>query len=371
VFPLSSQGTERDPRPVEPAGAVAAAFDSHSLVLIADVHGVRELADAIIDVAGHPDFPKKAQSIVIEAGNALYQDTLDRYIAGEDVPLADLRLVWRNHTCSALGPMDSSNVERLLAAVRKRNANLPPGQRLRVLAGDPPIDWKQVGSRADVSKWLAQRDLHYAGIVESQVLERGHKALLIIGGAHVDRGPLAGKDSRRGLMLQILEDKYPGKTFVVLPHEGFAERNRELEAKLADWPRPSLATLKGTWLAQLPAGGAVQDIMIGPKSKRTVPALRKTLADKGDAYLYLGPVADLTMEERSPDLFRDADYVAELKRRHKIAQGRELDAEALLLPRPVKWIDNFSTPPTAGPGPQPVRLPFPGNTQNKDTTKRK
>jgi hypothetical protein len=36
----------------------------------------------------------------------MYQDTLDRYIAGEDVPLAKVQLVWRNTTqimCSLSG----------------------------------------------------------------------------------------------------------------------------------------------------------------------------------------------------------------------------------------------------------------------------
>jgi hypothetical protein len=367
---LGSTGAaaDREPRPIEPTGALLAAFDRQPLLLISDVHGVRELADAIIALVRHRDFPKKAQAIVIEAGNALYQNILDRYVAGDHVSLDELRHVWRDHTCSALGPMDSSNVERLVTAVREVNAKLPADRRIRVLAGDPPINWQRVTTRADVSKWLAERDVHYARIVDEQVLQKGIKALLIIGGAHVDRGQLAERDPRRGVMLQILEDKHPGKTFVVLPHEGFADRNRELEAKLSRWPRPSLAMLKDTWLGDLPKGGVVQDVMIGPDGKRALPVQRKTLADKGDAYLYLGPIAELTMEDRSPELFRDAVYVAELRRRHRIAHGREMDAGALLKPRPTKWIDNFSPSAKAKPGPQPIRLPFPPRS---DTIRKK
>jgi hypothetical protein len=257
--------------------------------------------------------------------------------------LDELRPAWRDHTCSALGPMDSANMERLFVAVRQANAALPKERRIRVLAGDPPIDWAKVRTRDELQKWLEQRDKSYAEIVEREVLAKGRRALLIIGGAHLERGPLP-PGTEGGMMLERLERQYPGQTFVVVPHEGFRDQNDALEPRLATWPRPALALLAGTWLGDVPAGGAVEDVMIGPDGQVAAPP-RDTLADKADAYLYLGPIESLTMEARSPELFRDRAYVDELDRRHKLASGRPLDREKLLRPRPKKWADNFRWPP--------------------------
>ena len=74
--------------------------------------------------------------------NSLYQPILDRYIAGEDIPFTEARKVWRN---TAQQMCDSSGFfEQLFLLVRKINQRLPPGKKLRVLAGDSPVDWDQL-----------------------------------------------------------------------------------------------------------------------------------------------------------------------------------------------------------------------------------
>lgn len=52
------------------------------------------------------------------------------------------------------------------------------------------------------------------------------------------------------LLLQILDEKYPGQTYVVQVHTGFvdAQCNTDIEANLAGWTTPALAPVKGTWL---------------------------------------------------------------------------------------------------------------------------
>jgi hypothetical protein len=232
------------PRPVDPWKGILEAFDRQPLVAMSEAHGVVEQAAFIAALIRRPEFPGKVRTIVLEAANAKYQGTIDRYVAGETVSLPELRRVWRDHTCSALGPMDSSNVERFFATVRAVNRKLPAGRRLRVLAGDPPIDWSRVQTREELSRWLAMRDRHYAGIVEREVLNRGQKALLIIGGAHLSREPLPGDDPAAGVMLQILERKHPGKTFVVALHEGLGTQGAA-ESQMASWPKPSLLLPKG------------------------------------------------------------------------------------------------------------------------------
>lgn len=91
----------------------------------------------------------------------------------EPVNDADLRLVWRNTTQSPLETWDEPVYEQFFRRVRAVNWTLPPGQRIRVLLGDPPIDWSTITTRQQVFSFLMQRDSHAASVVEQQVLARG------------------------------------------------------------------------------------------------------------------------------------------------------------------------------------------------------
>ena len=62
----------------------------------------------------------------MECGNWLYQSTLDRYIARQDVPFTEVRKAWRNTTQTMCGT--SGFFEQLFPLVRKINKELPPGK---------------------------------------------------------------------------------------------------------------------------------------------------------------------------------------------------------------------------------------------------
>ena len=51
----------------------------------------------------HPEFAGLVNDIVVEAGNSLYQDVMDKFVAGEDVPYDALRRVWQD-TTQPIGP---------------------------------------------------------------------------------------------------------------------------------------------------------------------------------------------------------------------------------------------------------------------------
>ena len=46
----------------------------------------------------HPEFAGLVNEIVVEAGNSLYQNVMDKFVAGEDVPYHALRCVWQDTT---------------------------------------------------------------------------------------------------------------------------------------------------------------------------------------------------------------------------------------------------------------------------------
>jgi hypothetical protein len=105
----------------------------------------------IRELVSHREFA--AGCLVIEFGNALYQELLDAYIGGEEVPPAEIRQVSLNTTQSAHqqrgDPWDAVIYAELLATIRGLNR---AGRCLRVLAGDPPVDWSNVENRDDLSR---------------------------------------------------------------------------------------------------------------------------------------------------------------------------------------------------------------------------
>jgi transposase len=135
------------PSPEPAVPAILAAFDQYEVVGMTEAHGDKDVDDFIFSLIRTPAFLEKLNDIAVKCGNSLYQPILDRYIAGEDVPFTEVRKVWRNTT----QPMCdlSGFFEQLFPLVRAINQKLPPEKRLRVLAGDPPIDWDQIKTDHD------------------------------------------------------------------------------------------------------------------------------------------------------------------------------------------------------------------------------
>src|SRR5258706_11194135 len=159
-------------------------FATRPLVALGEVHMLQDEADFISALLHHPAFPATVQVIVVEFGNARYQAVVDRFIAGEPIAARDLRPVWRDFFGWGF---DAPIYEQFFRTVRAINRTLPPAQRLRVLLGDPPMDWSEIPPGADVTSLMQQRDAHYAHVVETQVLAPGHHGLMIAGLSHFVR----------------------------------------------------------------------------------------------------------------------------------------------------------------------------------------
>ena len=147
-----------------------------------EAHDQKDLDDFILSLIRTPAFADKVNDIEVECGNSLYQSILDRYIAGEDVAFTEARKVWRNTTQPMCG--SSGFFEQLFPLVRAINQKLSPGKRLRVLAGDPPIDWQQVKSADDIRKF-GSRNPTIASVMEKEVLAKHRKALMLFGTFHL------------------------------------------------------------------------------------------------------------------------------------------------------------------------------------------
>jgi len=328
--PVPSNGTE----------ALVRAFEKSSLVALGETHQVQEIHDFIGLLIRHPEFPSNANDIVVEWGNALYQDILDRYISGEKVSLSEFRQVWRNTTSGPLGSWDAPVYEHFFTVVRSANKKLAPSRRLRILAGDPPIDWAKVKGHDEILSFLKQRDTHFASVVEKEVLAKGRKALLIMGSGHLFRNRLYHELELFNTNVQkLLEQSRPGEMFIVMLHVGFSDKDGSLEQRLASWPRPSLALLRGTWLGALEPGSFLSQRRVNRVMHDAYPGTK--LQDLANAYLYLGPRDSLTRSRPSPNLYRkDQAYLRELQRRRELEVGMPLDLKSFLQERPKKYFNN-------------------------------
>jgi hypothetical protein len=290
-------------RPAVPG--IIDALEDHRLIAIGEVHRNEQVHDVLVAVVRDTAFLPGGGDVVVEWGNARYQSVMDRYITGERVSRPELVPVWRE-TVNIL-VWDAPVYERLFATIREVNARRPSGRRLRVVLADPPIDWAAIRDQASWERIAAARDRYAAGVVEREVLARGHHALLIFGSGHVQRERAFDRFGEPGRPRQpnladLLESRHPGATLFVLADW----MTPQLDARLARWRAPALARLQGTWLG---------NVSVGP------PTDTPRLEDLGDAFLYLGPTSSITTSMPRPEIYCNTTYLRELKRRDAIQGG--------------------------------------------------
>jgi len=289
-----------------------AQFEGADVVALGEIHGTKEDADLRLRLIRQPNFRKKVRFIVIEFGNSLHQEILDQYIRGIDVPAAEISKVWRDTTqLEADTPITSP----FLAEVRSVNKGLADRLKLRVLAGDPPIDWSRIKNREDWRSIASTRDSFAAELVGREVLEKGHKALVIYGAGHVWRNARGGPIPADSTLVPLLDRKYPGRICAVLPIAGGVYPDtQKVEDLLRTTERPVLLPLKGT-----PFGALDPNEFIGERLHlpfRLFPPGAQ-LAEVADACVYRGQTPDTT-GSANPAVEADPAYAAEIARRRSL-----------------------------------------------------
>lgn len=300
---------QTDPQPLNPVQMIVELLEEYPLIALGEAHLLQEELDFLDTLLHQQSFSRKIDAIVVEFGNARYQNIADSFIAGEPVANADLKQIWRNTVITGGNPVwDAPVYEQFFRVVREINHALPAEKRIRVLLGDPPIDWSTVQTLDDYAQFALQRDAHYVSVVEQEVLRKGQRALLIAGNGHFLRGLRIDGDPRQPSNTwpfnagTILNQKYPGKLFIINPLLLAPQQQDRVSQLVANWHAPSLALLARTWLAAEPI----------PASDRNTAT---TLGAQCDAVLYFGGVDALTASRAEPALYQGGDYAAELLRR--------------------------------------------------------
>jgi hypothetical protein len=253
-------------------------------------------------------FATTVNDIVVEFGNSLYQDRVDRFVRGEDVPYELLRQVWQN-TTQPHALWDAPIYEEFFRAVRAVNAALRPDRRVRVLLGDPPIDWDVIKTAEDVRRF-GERDRSPAEIIQREVLAKQRRALVLYGDLHlIRRNPnTPPPNDPQGWALSIvglLERAGATKSFTIRTVAGSVDLET-LQSDVGGWPRPSLAVIRGTVLgAESFSFYFPRPLVAGTTDRRRVLPME----DQFDALLYLGPDSAITFAPLAPGLCSDSRYM--------------------------------------------------------------
>lgn len=304
---MGQDGPLRPAIPQQPVGALLEAFRSNVVVAMSEGagHGDQQWHAFLRSLIRDKRLSEVVNDIVVEFGNARYQDVMDRFIVGEDVSDNVLRQVWQNTTvASAL--WDVPMYEEFFRTVREVNRTLPKARQIRVLLGDPPIDWDLVQSAQDLHKWAADRDRYPAELVQREVLAKHRRTLVIYGAAHLWRTTPPAPDRPDGQFPSIVRllERAGVKVFTVVT-AGTGDIST-LQADAASWPVPSAVILRAT-----PVGLAkFRFFAPAPAVFRDTDPLRDLLMqEQFDALLYFGSAAPVASPSLPPALCADPAYM--------------------------------------------------------------
>jgi hypothetical protein len=304
--------------------AVLAAFEPAWVVALGENHGHLEFHELVIRLLEDPRASEVIDDIAVEWGNALYQDVVDRYVGGGEVPWDSVTMAWRNTVVSPNTVWDAPVYERFFREVRRINESLAPDLRFRVLLSDSPVEWSRVDSLPDLQPFF-DRARSMADVVRRESVSRGRRALFIAGGLHVSR-KVRVRSNETGVPvgeitpIAWLELYHPGSTYVI-QSMGSAER-LGLDDLVGDGP-PSVIRLS-------PA--------VGPgaiRANRTT-TLRNRDGSTPDVYgaAVLGDLVDavivwdidqLTFPDPSPATYAIDWYWEALNRRSLLLRGQPMD----------------------------------------------
>jgi hypothetical protein len=261
--------------PADPIRAVIAAFDRVNLVGLGERHWSLEDSQFRLKLIRDPEFSQKVNDIVIEFGNPRYQAVLDRFVDGDDVPYADVSKVWLDTTQPRA--WRSPVYAEFISAVRSVNAGLLLGRRLRVVAGDYPIDSTPIPPiNTGRQIPIINRDEAAAAIIRREVLDKNRKALVIFGARHLYRN-----DPQR--LVYLLNEDVRTKWFVVVPISAAAFPDA-IARQAATSGKPVLLMATGTV-------GDLDAADLGWTEKSHTTSVRQI----ADACLYFGSVWPLLL----------------------------------------------------------------------------
>jgi hypothetical protein len=319
ALPIRGTAQGARPQPARPQDAVAAILDAFRSFRVVSFPGghtdgneVQALLRALV---ADPRFGATVNDIVVEFGSSRYQDVMDRYIRGEDVPESAVQRAWLDAVQPGIA-IDNQNTAAFFRAVREANLKRPPAERTRVLLGDPPIDWDNVRTKADYRKWEVQRDSYPADLVRRLVLAHNRRALIVWANGHLMRQEILTNYDMTSWQAQTIVSliEAPGGTRVFTVRA--AGSLAKWQSDTASWKPMSLTAVRDTVL-----GAADFSEFESPDQRYVIRGeedfvpiakdqwVSRRLEDIVDALLYVGPESARSSVGIWPQLCADPGYV--------------------------------------------------------------
>jgi len=295
---MAGQSTTRPPAVrLDPVSAILDAFTTHEVVALSEgPHGNTAGHAFRLALVRDPRFAAIVNDIIVESGSARYQQEIDAYVRGDSTSDDVLREALEN-SAVATPVWDRPIFPEFFRAVRALNQTLPAARRLRVLMGDPPIEWATVKTVDDYRPWLRQRDSYPAGMIQREVLTRNRRALIVYGDGH-----LQARSERPGRSMVAILEANGARVFAV--SSTFADFT-SFQSDVASWAAPSLALVKDTRLGVIP-----YEYLFGPQPPDPFFKTHPNVEDHFDAVLSLGPPAAMQMAPLSYPRCAEPDYIA-------------------------------------------------------------
>jgi len=347
--------------------AVVDAFKTHDIVMLGEAHGNKQEYAWLRSLIADSAFADRVDDIVMEFGNSLYQKSVDRYISGEDISLEQVQKAWLN-TVGSVGPPSPVTAD-LYRAVREMNMKRRGKHQIRVLCGDPYIDWEKVEDAKNINPYLANRDQWYTQVVKDEVLVKHHRALLIMGSAHFVRVSFA--PFPQSFFIERALQASGAKTYVIVFGTNTPGNYDDLDHRFDSWHTPVIVSLAGNWVGDLNAipvlsGGQAEGYqwMTSPSSNSTAPVKLKEVAD---ALLYVGPRDSLISINMTRAELDGTPYEKEIERRLKVerfppdllSELEPANRETPQFTRPQATPGDIplgqSSPPSSAPPPLPKK----------------
>jgi hypothetical protein len=319
-------------RPEDAIDYIRRSVEEFPIVALAEGgHSALEAHEFLRRVLSDRTIVSTVDVIIVEFATALHQAALDAYISGEDVPFEELSKVWRDTSVSPVDPWNSPLYQELLKVIREANSALSPAQQVRILAGDPPIDWTTIDTREDFRRASRPRDTYVADVAIEQAFDLGKKVLIVFGGAHLPRVPVGAEDDPRNSLTYRILSRHPNGVkavgFLNPENLGVVDRMDELVAE-------SVYDTQEHWLGELGAEGffphvfsRVTDPETGEVSWQELPLYHEyRVRDLFDGLVYIGPPSEWTVVPAVFEEERDEAYLAELDRRSRLRFGRPFDS---------------------------------------------
>lgn len=335
------------PRHEDAVTGMLAILDSVPLIAILEEHLLAEEGDLYQRLLRDPRAPGKIDDVIIELGNQLHQPLADRYVGwreGPAVPPDSVQMMLQDNTQAGLTTMYAPMYPAILDAVRDANAKVARARRIRILLGDPPVDWRTL-TRGQLWEAHQRRGDLMRELARDSVVAKGRRGVLIAGGSHLVRRPRTATPpgSRHDAKWGALGDK----VFVVEVHRGFGAALAHLESVMDSLPRFAMLRTADAFLRELlldevegttpAADGTLPAAPGAPREGMRLANQGVKLREVADGYVYLGPFRRLTLSV--PDvgvLRRDPARLSEFTRRTCMVFGRAADTTRL-----------FRAPPSA------------------------